>query len=135
GDGGGGPQPEMIDSAHRLGVELGRAADFCEAARAEAGGLATSSGELYFELHRGTYTSQSRTKRLNRQAQRALKEAEMWSVAAGEYPQGDLDALWKTVLLNQFHDILPGSSIAWVYEDAGRARQGVSGRAQAIAAR
>src|SRR5256885_271290 len=75
GDGGGGPQPEMIDSAHRLGVELGRAADFFEAARAEAGGLATSSGELYFELHRGTYTSQSRTQRLNRQAQRRLQDA------------------------------------------------------------
>src|SRR5205814_1233407 len=63
---------------------------------------------------------QSRTKRLNRQAQQALKEAEMWSVAAGEYPQGELDALWKSLLLNQFHDILPGSSIDWVYEEAER---------------
>src|SRR6202158_1874557 len=62
GDGGGGPQPEMIESAHRLGVELGRAGDFFEAAATEATGLATSVGELYFELHRGTYTSQSRTK-------------------------------------------------------------------------
>src|SRR6184192_2277219 len=133
GDGGGGPQPEMIDSAHRLGVELGRAADFFEAASAEAGGLATSSGELYFELHRGTYTSQSRTKRLTRQAQRALKEAEMWSVAAGEYPQGELDALWKSLLLNQFHDILPGSSIDWVYEEAERDLSRVADDANSIA--
>ncbi|TMD72157.1 MAG: alpha-mannosidase [Chloroflexi bacterium] len=120
GDGGGGPQAEMIESAHRLGVELGRAAKFFEQASAEARDLATVSGELYFELHRGTYTSQSRTKRLNRRAQQALKEAEMWSVAAGDYPRDKLDALWKTLLLNQFHDILPGSSIDWVYEEAER---------------
>src|SRR5438309_2377419 len=120
GDGGGGPQAEMIESAHRLGVELGRAAKFFEQDSAEARDLATVSGELYFELHRGTYTSQSRTKRLNRRARQALKEAEMWSVAAGDYPRDKLDALWKTLLLNQFHDILPGSSIDWVYEEAER---------------
>ena len=121
GDGGGGPQPEMIESAHRMGVEIGRAGDFFEAASAEATTLATSVGELYFELHRGTYTSQSRTKRLNRLAQQALKEAEMWSVAAGgAYQSMQLSALWQTLLLNQFHDILPGSSIDWVYEKAER---------------
>ena len=121
GDGGGGPQPEMIESAHRLGVEIGPASDFFEAASAEANGLATVAGELYFELHRGTYTSQARTKRLNRLAQQALREAEMWSVAAGgDYPSSELDGLWKTLLLNQFHDILPGSSIDWVYEETER---------------
>ncbi|TMF10809.1 MAG: alpha-mannosidase, partial [Chloroflexi bacterium] len=133
GDGGGGPQPEMIEAAHRLGVELGRAADFFEKAAAESHDLTTSAGELYFELHRGTYTSQSRTKRLNRQAQQALKEAEMWSVAAGEYPQGELDALWKSLLLNQFHDILPGSSIDWVYEEAERDLSRVADDANSIA--
>jgi alpha-mannosidase len=122
GDGGGGPQAEMIESAHRLGVEVGRAADFFASASSEADDLATVAGELYFELHRGTYTSQSRTKRLNRLAQQALREAEMWSVAArgGGYPSSRLETLWKTLLLNQFHDILPGSSIDWVYEDAER---------------
>ena len=122
GDGGGGPQPEMIESARRMGVEIGRAADFFAAASAEANDLATVAGELYFELHRGTYTSQARTKRLNRLAQQALREAEMWSLAArgGDYPSRELDALWKSLLLNQFHDILPGSSIDWVYEDAER---------------
>ncbi len=134
GDGGGGPQPEMIDSAHRLGVEIGRAGEFFEAASTEANGLATSVGELYFELHRGTYTSQSRTKRLNRLAQQALREAETWSVAAGGlYPSNELSALWQKLLLNQFHDILPGSSIDWVYEEAERDLQHVSDRADAFA--
>jgi alpha-mannosidase len=133
GDGGGGPQPEMIEAAHRLGVEIGRAGDFFEAASAEANGLATSIGELYFELHRGTYTSQSRTKRLNRLAQQALREAEMWSVAAGgAYPSTELSALWQTLLLNQFHDILPGSSIDWVYEEAERELEDVEARATGI---
>ena len=133
GDGGGGPQPEMIDSAHRLGVEIGRADDFFEAASAEANGLATSAGELYFELHRGTYTSQSRTKRLNRKAQEALREAEMWSVAAGgSYPSAELNALWQKLLLNQFHDILPGSSIDWVYEETERDLEDVAARASSL---
>jgi alpha-mannosidase len=133
GDGGGGPQPEMIESAHRLGVEIGRAADFFEAASAEATDLTTTVGELYFELHRGTYTSQSRTKRLNRLAQQALRESEMWSVAAGAaYPSTELAALWQTLLLNQFHDILPGSSIDWVYEEAERDLADVEARANAI---
>jgi alpha-mannosidase len=135
GDGGGGPQPEMIESAHRLGVEIGHARDFFEAASAEANGLTTSAGELYFELHRGTYTSQSRTKRLNRLAQQALREAEMWSVAAGgTYPSNDLSGLWQTLLLNQFHDILPGSSIDWVYEESERDLEAVVARASGITA-
>lgn len=121
GDGGGGPQAEMIESAHRLGVELGRASDFFAAASAEAHDLTVQTGELYFELHRGTYTTQSRTKRLNRLAEQEVREAEMWSVAAGGgYPSQELEAVWKTILVNQFHDILPGSSIDWVYEDAER---------------
>jgi alpha-mannosidase len=136
GDGGGGPQPEMIDAAHRFGVALGRAKDFFSAAEAEARDLATIPGELYFELHRGTYTTQSRTKRLNRRAQDALREAEMWSVAAGGvYPRAELDSAWKRLLLNQFHDILPGSSIDWVYAEAERDLSGVVDLARGIADR
>jgi alpha-mannosidase len=128
GDGGGGPEPDMIESAHRLRslngapqVELGRAADFFARAKQEANNLTTWVGELYFELHRGTYTSQARTKRLNRLAEQALREAEIWSVAVGEgYPAAIFDSAWKRLLINQFHDILPGSSIDWVYEDAER---------------
>jgi alpha-mannosidase len=128
GDGGGGPEPDMVEAALRLRnidgsprVELGRSIDFFERASAEAQDLTTWVGELYFELHRGTYTTQSRTKRLNRRAEQALREAEIWSVAAEDgYPAGELEGAWKRLLLNQFHDILPGSSIDWVYEEAER---------------
>lgn len=133
GDGGGGPQPEMIDAAHRAGVEIGRASDFFARASAEAHDLAVERGELYFELHRGTYTTQSRVKRLNRRAQDGLREAEMWSVAADHYPREQLDRAWKTLLLNQFHDILPGSSIDWVYADAEQDLAGVVDIAEAVA--
>ncbi len=136
GDGGGGPESGMIESAHRLGIEIGRAADFFEKASAEARDLTTWTGELYFELHRGTYTSQARTKMLNRSAEQALREAEIWSVAAGAgYPRVELDAAWKTLLLNQFHDIIPGSSIDWVYEEAERDLAGVRALADGITAR
>ncbi|GAC1509832.1 MAG: glycoside hydrolase family 38 C-terminal domain-containing protein [Candidatus Dormibacteraceae bacterium] len=140
GDGGGGPEPDMLEAAHRLRnvdgaprVELGTAHEFFERASAEAKNLTTSVGELYFELHRGTYTSQSRTKRWNRLAQSALGQAEMWSVGAGgDYPSTRLEGLWKTLLLNQFHDILPGSSIDWVYEEAERELEHVAERAHEI---
>ncbi len=85
-------------------------------------------GELYFQAHRGTYTSQAKTKKNNRRAEFELREAEMWGVAAlalggreGRsygYPATTLEEAWRTVLLNQFHDILPGSSIHRVYEEA-----------------
>ena len=128
GDGGGGPEPDMIEAARRIGnlegaprVELGRAIEFFSKASGEAHDLTTWVGELYFELHRGTYTSQSRTKRLNRRAEQALREAEIWSVGAEHgYPAGELEVAWKRLLVNQFHDILPGSSIDWVYEEAER---------------
>src|SRR5712692_8710258 len=133
GDGGGGPEPDMIESAHRLRsidgaphVDLGRAADFFARAKQEAHNLTTWVGELYFELHRGTYTSQARTKRLNRRAEQALREAEIWSVGVGQsYPADVFDSSWKRLLINQFHDILPGSSIDWVYEDAERELEAV----------
>src|SRR5882672_8669916 len=118
----------MLESARRLRnldgvprVELGRASEFFREASTEAHGLTTWLGELYFELHRGTYTTQSRTKRANRRAEQALREAEVWSVGAERgYPAGELEVAWKRLLLNQFHDILPGSSIDWVYEEAER---------------
>ncbi len=118
GDGGGGPTAEEIDAAHAFGVRMGKAVDFFDATSREASDVAVVKGELYFEYHRGTYTTQAHTKTLNRRAQNILRELEMWSVAAGDYPRARLDAMWKTVLLNQFHDILPGSSIDWVYQDA-----------------
>jgi len=83
----------------------------------------TYVGELYFQAHRGTYTSQAKTKRGNRRCEFALREAELWGAAARAraayaYPAAAMDEAWKGVLLNQFHDIIPGSSIHRVYAEA-----------------
>ncbi len=85
--------------------------------------MPTWVGELYFQCHRGTYTTQAKTKKNNRLSERFLREAELWGVAARAlegraFPLKEIDLLWKHVLLNQFHDILPGSSIHRVYEEA-----------------
>ena len=95
-------------------------------------------GELYFQAHRGTYTSQARTKRGNRKSELALREAELWGVAARAlagfaFPTAAMDEAWKTVLLNQFHDILPGSSIHRVYEEAEAAYADVLATAEQAA--
>ncbi|WP_432001298.1 alpha-mannosidase [Streptomyces sioyaensis] len=142
GDGGGGPTREMLERARRLRslegsprVEIEPPARFFAAAHEEYGATAPVwSGELYLQFHRGTYTSQAKTKQGNRRSEHLLREAELWAataaVRAGEasvradgraayrYPYEALDRLWKTVLLHQFHDILPGSSIAWVHREA-----------------
>ena len=130
GDGGGGATREHLESARRLknleGVPKFRIdnpmAFFLE--QEQSGWPQVKYvGELYYQAHRGTYTSQARTKRLNRQCEIALREAELWGVAAKtlvafDFPYPEWDATWKKVLLNQFHDILPGSSIQRVYEEA-----------------
>ncbi|MFB6440539.1 alpha-mannosidase [Streptomyces sp. NPDC056411] len=131
GDGGGGPTREMLERARRLRslegsprVDIEPPARFFEAAHAEYGaGAPVWSGELYLEFHRGTYTSQAKTKQGNRRSEHLLREAELWAATAAvraghPYPYEALDRLWKTVLLHQFHDILPGSSIAWVHREA-----------------
>nr|WP_202456454.1 MULTISPECIES: glycoside hydrolase family 38 C-terminal domain-containing protein [unclassified Streptomyces] len=132
GDGGGGPTREMMERARRLRslegsprVEIEKPSAFFAAAEEEYGADAPVwSGELYLELHRATYTTQAATKRGNRRSEHALREAELWCTAAAVrdhayvYPYDTLDRLWKTVLLHQFHDILPGSSIAWVHREA-----------------
>jgi len=126
GDGGGGPTSEMLESARRLShidglprltMEGPRA--FFAAAEAEIRDPAVWVGELYLEFHRGTYTSQAATKRGNRRAEFALRDVELWSsLAVGvDYPGGELEDLWKLLLLHQFHDIIPGSGIHWVYDD------------------
>ncbi len=96
------------------------------------------SGELYLEFHRGTYTSQARTKQGNRRSEHLLREAELWAATAAVRAGADLPvrragaAAGSTVLLQQFHDILPGTSIAWVHREAERnyaARRRASSRA------
>ncbi len=130
GDGGGGPTREMVAAARRQRdlegsprVSLGTPREFFTEAEAELATPAVWSGEMYLELHRGTYTSQANTKRGNRRSEHLLREAELWSAYAAvlglrNYPYDELQSLWETVLLQQFHDILPGSSIAWVHQQA-----------------
>ncbi|TKA09770.1 alpha-mannosidase [Actinacidiphila oryziradicis] len=132
GDGGGGPTREMMEKARRLRdlegspkVVVQDPNAFFRDAQAEYEDAPVWSGELYLELHRATYTSQARTKSGNRRSEHLLREAELWAATAAlragseyAYPYEDLDRLWKTVLLHQFHDILPGSSIAWVHREA-----------------
>ncbi|MFF9838288.1 alpha-mannosidase [Streptomyces sp. NPDC013740] len=132
GDGGGGTTREMIAKAARLRdlegsarVRWERPAEFFAKAQAEYPDPPVWVGELYLELHRATLTSQARTKQGNRASENLLREAELWSATAAvrtglTYPYAELDRIWKTVLLHQFHDILPGSSIAWVHREAER---------------
>jgi alpha-mannosidase len=109
--------------------------EFYGALEAERGERPTIVGELYLEYHRGTYTTQGRTKRGNRRAEIALHDAEfLAAIGGGGYPRSELDRLWKLLLLQQFHDILPGSSIGLVYEDAERDLAEVEAGANAIAA-
>jgi alpha-mannosidase len=96
------------------------------------------TGELYFQAHRGTYTSQSRTKRGNRKSEYALREAELWGSAARalkgfSFTPQTLTLTWRKVLLNQFHDILPGSSIHRVYEEAEALHAEAIAEAQGVA--
>ncbi|HET6295877.1 MAG TPA: glycoside hydrolase family 38 C-terminal domain-containing protein [Kribbella sp.] len=130
GDGGGGPTREMLEKARRLGslegsptVTVESASSFFDKAMSEYPDAPVWSGELYLELHRATFTSQAKMKSGNRLSERLLREAELWSATAAlhgdfAYPYDQLDQLWKTVLLHQFHDILPGTSIAWVHREA-----------------
>ena len=134
GDGGGGPTRFMLENGKRLREGLyGCPQVVPEFARTFFDRLAsevrdhprlpTWQGELYLEFHRGTLTSQARNKRWNRKAELLMHDCETLSAAAhalinGAYPAEELLADWKLILLNQFHDIIPGSSIKQVYEDS-----------------
>ncbi|MEV4807572.1 glycoside hydrolase family 38 C-terminal domain-containing protein [Nonomuraea sp. NPDC049421] len=132
GDGGGGTTREMVARAARVRdlegsptVTWETPAEFFDKAEAEYPNPPVWVGELYLELHRATLTSQAKTKQGNRRSEALLREAELWAATAAVragagYPYEALDRLWKTVLLHQFHDILPGSSIAWVHREARR---------------
>lgn len=128
GDGGGGPTSEMLERARLLAdiaglpqLTISSPGAFFEELEAELAKPGTPHwrGELYFEMHRGTLTSQAHTKVGNRRCEVLLREVELWAATLGESAQAvELDRLWKRVLTQQFHDILPGSSIAWVHHDA-----------------
>jgi len=133
GDGGGGANRDMIDQVDKINeidclpdVNFGSLKDFFEVLEEEVEDLEKWVGELYLERHRGTLTTQGNTKRNNRKLEFALRDAEILSSMAllggvnYDYPKEALDAAWKTLLFNQFHDVLPGSSIGEVYEDTTR---------------
>ncbi len=127
GDGGGGPTERHLEFIKRgrlapnyPEVMFGKKAiDFFREAKKNSKDLMTWVGELYLELHRGTYTSQAANKRSNRLSEFLMRDAEwLSSFASVKYPAQKLEEAWKLVLLNQFHDIIPGSSVQEVYVDS-----------------
>jgi alpha-mannosidase len=134
GDGGGGATKQMLEAARRFTtgipgvpkVKMGKALEYfqrLESTVKDNKRLPKWVGELYLEYHRGTYTSIARNKKFNRKTEFLNLEAEMLSVMNGQltgsgYPAEELKECWETTLLNQFHDIIPGSSIKEVYEDS-----------------
>ena len=133
GDGGGGPTREMIQNVERLAahpgaprVRPGTVREYMDRIEAELSDrLPVWNGEFYFEYHRGTYTSQARNKRNNRKSEFLLHDAEFLATLAEQrtgasYPTEKLAEAWELTCLNQFHDILPGSSIGPVYVDSDR---------------
>jgi alpha-mannosidase len=146
GDGGGGTTREVAGRARRLAdlegsprVQWQHPDEFFAEAAAELPHPPVWVGELYLELHRATLTSQHRTKQGNRRSEHLLIEAELWAATAAvrvgaPYPYEELDALWQQVLLHQFHDILPGTSIAWVHREAVATYGKIRDRAEAVIA-
>jgi alpha-mannosidase len=145
GDGGGGPTHELIANQAALAdfpllprTRFTAAHDYFAAALAEATDtdVPVWVGELYLEFHRGVLTSQGRTKHLHRQAERALVAAEVLASAVhllGGPAPASLEPHWRTLMVNQFHDILPGSSIAEVYARTEPELAGVAAAADAVA--
>ena len=140
GDGGGGPTKDMLEQQKRLSyglpgfpkTKIDFAANYLD--RLEKSFFENSEklkrmpkwvGELYLELHRGTYTSMAKNKKNNRKSELAYQRIEALSaidmLSGGEYPQKEINDGWQEILLNQFHDIIPGSSILEVYEDCDKA--------------
>ncbi|PYY40126.1 glycoside hydrolase family 38 C-terminal domain-containing protein [Curtobacterium sp. MCPF17_046] len=146
GDGGGGTTREMTGTAARLADLEGSARvtwehpdAFFDRAKSELENPPVWVGELYLELHRATLTSQHQTKQGNRRSEHLLVEAELWCATAAArtdfaYPYDELDALWQQVLLQQFHDILPGTSIAWVHREAVERYAEIAARLEALIA-
>jgi alpha-mannosidase len=146
GDGGGGPTREMLENIREMAsfpatprMRQGSVGDFFRSLEVSAGDrLPTWNGELYLEIHRGTYTTQSRNKRANRKSEFLLHDAEFLSTLAAlldaryEYPTATLRKAWELVCLNQFHDIIPGSSIGPVYVESLQQYAEVRERATAV---
>ena len=132
GDGGGGPDHTMLQCSSRLTnmpgipkLKMATLDEFFEKATEREDEFPVWNDELYFDRHRGTYTTQAKVKKFNRQAELALRKTEMAAsireICLGiPYPARELEEIWKILLHLQFHDSLPGSSITYVYEDTDR---------------
>ncbi len=141
GDGGGGPDRDMVEMTRRLedleGVarsEYDSPEGFFERTRTQAE-RNRWVGELYLAWHRGTFTSQRRQKQLMRRAEEALHDAELFRalLPPGDRPEEDLDALWERLLFCQFHDIAGGVGIARVHREAEAALADCAARADRAA--
>ncbi|XP_053320714.1 alpha-mannosidase 2C1 [Spea bombifrons] len=131
GDGGGGPTEKMLGRLKRMEntdglprVKLSTPDTFFSAVETDTSQLCTWVGELFLELHNGTYTTQAQIKKENRRCEQLLHDVEiLGSIALAQnksfaYPSAKLQHLWRLLLLNQFHDVLPGSCIEEVVDDA-----------------
>jgi alpha-mannosidase len=130
GDGGGGPTRDHLEYLARSKdleglprVKISTPAAFFQDLKKKGLPKERYVGELYFQGHRGTYTSQAKTKKGNRRSEFALREAELWGSAARvlkafSFTPTSLEDPWRRLMLNQFHDVLPGSSIQRVYQEA-----------------
>ena len=151
GDGGGGPTAEMLEHQSRLGTGISGcptakiefAGAFLDRAMQKTEALNSNNrapkwvGELYLEFHRGTYTSMAEVKRNNRKSEFLFQTAELLGcidtlLNGAAYPQETLYSGWKTILTNQFHDIIPGSSIREVYEESARQFGEIMPQAEAL---
>lgn len=139
GDGGGGATKEHLEYVKREKdlegmpkVVLENPMEFFKVLESECEVSGRYVGELYYAAHRGTYTTQAKTKFLNRRSEEALRTAEMWSAFFDNDTKADTDVLWKTVLFNQFHDIIPGTSIEAVYEKTEEELTDVVNKAEEI---
>lgn len=123
GDGGSGPTPEMIERVRRMRntdglpqTQMRTPTEFFKRLEFDLKDPQTWVGELYLELHRGTYTTQAQNKKDNRLCEILLRDTELlFALTGGDYPRETLRAIWDNLLLNQFHDIIPGSSIRETY--------------------
>lgn len=122
GDGGGGCTFDMVEKVRRFQkipglpeVMMGHSRDFFAEVEKDEESLPVWDGEMYYENHRGTFTSQAFVKKNNRRGEYLLRNAEMLSLIAGIYDKDRLERIWKLLLTNQFHDILPGTSIEEVF--------------------
>ena len=148
GDGGGGPTKDMLENQRRLAkglpgmprTKMSTAKEFFHVLDKHVTDkkyLPTWVGELYLEYHRGTYTSMARNKKFNRKAEFAYQNEEMYAMldaqtAGGAYPEKELHEGWEVILRNQFHDILPGSSIKEVYDDSKAEYEGIFAENKAL---